>query len=138
MSPTHSLQAEDNTFFHLLQQQTGLDLRDKRGQRHSMPLVLMGVLMAIPAGRDGSLSSIHRYIVNQLDWLAAHFQPSAQQPISRAQLPRLLAFVNTQRFVSLVVRVYGLSLSQKQQSWLAADGKELRGSSALPGKNGVA
>ena len=130
MSPTHSLQAEDSTFYHLLQQQTDLDLRDKRGQRHSMPLVLMGVLMAILAGRDGSLSSIHCYVVNQFDWLSAHFQPSAQQPISRAQLPRLLAFVNTQRFVSLVVKVYGLSLSPKQQSWLAADGKELRSSIA--------
>lgn len=130
MSATHSLRAEDNTFFQLLQQQTDLDLRDKRGQRHSMPLVLMGVLMAILAGRDGSLSSIHRYIVNQFDWLSAHFQPCAQHPISRAQLPRLLAFVNTQRFVSLVVKVYGLSLSAKEHNWLAADGKELRGSIA--------
>lgn len=130
MSASHSLRAEDNTFFQLLQQQTDLDLRDKRGQRHSMPLVLMGVLMAILAGRDGSLSSIHRYIVNQFDWLSAHFQPCAQHPISRAQLPRLLAFVNTQRFVSLVVKVYGLSLSAKEQSRLAADGKELRGSIA--------
>ncbi|MCP1384719.1 hypothetical protein [Runella salmonicolor] len=92
-----------------------------------VPLVLMGGLIAILAGHGGSLSSIHRYIFNQFEWLSAHFQPSAQQPFFRAQLRCLLAFVNTQRFVSLVVKVYGLSLSQKQQSWLAADGKEIRG-----------
>jgi hypothetical protein len=126
MSPTHSLQAENNTFSHLLQQQTDLDLRDKRGQIYSMPLVLMAIL----AGGDGSLSSIHRYVINQVECLASHFRPSAQEPTSRAQLPRLLFLVNTQRFLSLVIKVYGLSLSDKQQSWLAADGKELRSSIA--------
>lgn len=133
MTLTDSFQPQDRAFFALLQQQTDLDLRDTRGKRHPMPLVLMGVLMAMLAGRDGSLSSIHRYLVNQFEWLAAHFQPAAKKPISRAQLPRLLALVNPQRFLTLVVQTYGFPLSQHQQSWLAGDGKELRGSIA-PGQ----
>lgn len=133
MTLTDSFQPQDKAFFSLLQQQTDLDLRDIRGKRHPMPLVLMGVLMAVLAGRDGSLSSIHRYLVNHFERLAAHFQPATQKPISRAQLPRLLALVNPQRFLALVVQAYGFPLAQHQQSWLAGDGKELRGSIA-PGQ----
>ncbi len=58
---------------------------------------------------------------------------SPQEAHLPRQLPRLLALVNPHRFLALVVQTYGLPLSQHQLSWLAGDGKELRGSIA-PGQ----
>ena len=57
-------QEQNKSFFDQLQNIEGLDLRDTRGLRHELRIVLLGVTMAILSNRDGNLSSIHRYIVN--------------------------------------------------------------------------
>jgi len=52
-------------------------------------------------------------------------QPTA---ISRAQLPLVLAKVNTVLFAQLLFEWFGLELPALRGAWLAVDGKDLRGS----------
>jgi hypothetical protein len=52
--------AQDRAFFNLLEQHPHLDDRDNRGKKHALPLVLMGLIMALLAGRDGNLWALHR------------------------------------------------------------------------------
>jgi predicted transposase YbfD/YdcC len=121
---------QDRAFFDLLNQQADLDERDNRGKRHSLAFVLMGVVMALLAGRDGNLSAIQRHMKNQHHALSLTLSMQATRVISRAQLPRLLAQVNYTRLAQLVQQHYGLSLPEGFANWLSGDGKELRGSIA--------
>ena len=57
-------QEQNKSFFDQLQNVEGLDLRDTRGLRHEVRVVLLSVTMAILSNTDGNLSSIHRYMVN--------------------------------------------------------------------------
>lgn len=119
---------QDKAFFSLLTQDTDLDQRDNRGKKHPMALVLMGVVMALLAGRDGNLSAIQRYMKNHFQMLCQHLSLQANRVISRPQLPRLLAKVNYIRLAALVQQHYGLTLPEEFADWLSGDGKELRGS----------
>ena len=121
---------QDRAFFDLLKQQDDLDQRDNRGKKHSLALVLMGVVMALLAGRDGNLPAIQRHMKNQYQALSLALAIQATRVISRAQLPRLLAQVNYTRLAQLVQQHYGLSLPDGLANWLSGDGKELRGSIA--------
>ena len=121
---------QDSTFFALLEQHTDLDERDARGKKHSLALVLMGVIMALLAGRDGNLSAIQRHMKNHFQTLCQSLSSQADRVISRPQLPRLLARVNYTRLAQLVQQHYGLTLPQEFADWLSGDGKELRGSIA--------
>lgn len=115
-------------FFQLLNQTAALDSRDNRGKKHSMALVLTGLTCALCCGRDGSLSSLHRHMVNHFNVLCqatASRQPTA---ISRAQLPLVLAKVNLGIFAKLLFDWFALDLSALAGCWLAVDGKDLRGS----------
>lgn len=85
---------QDKAFFTLLEQYPQLDDPDNRGKTHSLPLVLMGVVMALLAGRDGNLSAIQRHMKNQFQALCLTLSLQANRVISRAQLPRLLARLN--------------------------------------------
>lgn len=123
-----TLPAQDKAFFAILKQQTELDGRDTRGRKHSLALVLMGVLMALCSGRDGNLSSLHRHMKNRFSALCRLVGQKAPNVISRAQLPRLLAQVNQPVFAQLVLTHYGLVLADHCSDWLSGDGKELRGS----------
>ena len=83
---------QDRAFFDLLQQQADLDQRDNRGKKHSMALVLMGVVMALLAGRDGNLPAIQRHMKTsikpcRLRWL---YKPHGSFPVPsyRACWPR--------------------------------------------------
>lgn len=129
-----TLPAQDKAFFAILKQQTQLDGRDTRGRKHSLALVLMGVLMALCSGRDGNLSSLHRHMKNRFGALCRLVGQKAPNVISRAQLPRLLAQVNQPVFAQLVLTHYGLVLGDDCSDWLSGDGKELRGS-ILKGKH---
>jgi predicted transposase YbfD/YdcC len=120
--------AQDRAFFALLAQQTDLDNRDNRGKRHTMAFVLMGVVMALLAGRDGKLSAIHRHMKNQFEALCLALSIQPTRVISRAQLPRLLAQVNYSLLTHLVQQHYGFALPEGFTDWLSGDGKELRGS----------
>lgn len=53
-------QKQNKSFFDQLQNIEGLDLRDTRGLRHELRVVLLCVTMAILSNRDGNLSSIHQ------------------------------------------------------------------------------
>lgn len=120
--------AQDKAFFDLINQQADLDQRDNRGKTHSLPFVLMGVVMALLAGRDGKLSAIHRHMKNHVQALSLTLAIQATRVISRAQLPRLLAQVNYTLLAQLVQQHYGFSMPEGFANWLSGDGKELRGS----------
>jgi hypothetical protein len=116
------------TFFQLLEQTPDLDLRDNRGKRHSLALVLTGLVAALCCGRDGSLSRLHRHMANQFASLLETTQLTDHKVISRAQLPLLLAKVNGTRFAQLLFEWFGFVLDEDHKNWFALDGKELRGS----------
>ena len=116
------------TFFQLLDTTPQLDGRDNRGKRHSLALVLTGLVVALCCGRDGSLSRLHRHMSNQFESLLLATQLTGHKPISRAQLPLLLANVNGLRFAQILFEWFGYVLDEEQKSWFSLDGKELRGS----------
>ncbi|MCY7357633.1 MAG: hypothetical protein LH609_09195, partial [Rudanella sp.] len=116
------------TFFQLIDQTPDLDMRDNRGKRHKLALVLTGLMAALCCGRDGNLSRLHRHMVNHFQGLMDATQLADHQVISRAQLPILLGKVNGVRFAQLLFEWLGYVLNDEQKGWFALDGKELRGS----------
>ena len=83
-------QENSRSFFEKLQSAEGLDLRDNRGKRHDLAVVLVGVTLAVLSNRDGCLSSIHRHLVNYYEPLVLALGVAKLRPVSRAQLPRIL------------------------------------------------
>lgn len=126
------------TFYQLLEQTPGLDGRDNRGKKHSTALIMTGLVLALCCGRDGKLSSLHRHMVNHFGLLCAATQQTHKKPISRAQLPLLLAKVNGVLFSKLLFDWIGWTLDADQKRWFALDGKELRGSIESGQKRGEA
>lgn len=116
------------TFFQLIQITPELDGRDNRGKRHALALVLTGLVAALCCGRDGSLSRLHRHMVNHFGCLLEISQLPNHKPISRAQLPLLLAKVNGVIFARLLFEWFNVVLNEEQKRWFSIDGKELRGS----------
>lgn len=103
------------------------DNRDNRGKKHAMPFVVLGVIIGILIGRI-TLSSIHRYLDIQFDWLCEVTGFPADSVISRAQLPRLLLVVDWKIVSKLTVSYFGLVvIDLPNNDWSAIDGKELRG-----------
>ena len=108
------------TFFQLLDQTPHLDRRDNRGKRHSLALVLTGLVAALCCGRDGNLSRLHRHMANHFESLLKATQLTDHKVISRAQLPILLAKVNGAGFARLLFEWFGLALSEDQKGCGAA------------------
>ncbi len=131
-------QKDSRSFFEKLQQAEGLDLRDNRGKRHDLAVVLVGVTLAVLSNRDGCLSSIHRHLVNHYEKLVQVLGVEKRRPLSRSQLPRVLEKVAVEVFDSLIFSHSGIKLNEKERKWLAIDGKELRGSIASGAKRGEA
>lgn len=103
------------------------DPRDNRGKRHQLSFVLAGVALAIMLGR-ATMSSIHRFVENRLEWLReVTGQPLAEAP-SRAQLPRIVAAVGWASINDAVESPFGVRLERNGSEWTAIDGKTLRGS----------
>ena len=132
---THSL-GQEPTFYEGLQKIEGLDLRDARGRKHDMAFVLLGVIIGLLRHRDGNLSSIHRSMENTNKDFCAAINLANDRVVSRAQLPRILRKVNREAFEGLLLRHYGVELSEAQRQWFAGDGKELRGSVEKGAKRG--
>jgi len=65
-------------------------------------------------------------MVNHFALLCQLTQQPAQKPISRAQLPLLLAKVNGNLLANLLFEWFGLTLDTDQKGWFALDGKDLR------------
>jgi predicted transposase YbfD/YdcC len=125
-------------FFECLSNSTDLDERDNRGKKHSLALVLTGLVLALCCGRDGKLSGLHRHMVHHFPALQQATAMNRHWVISRAQLPRVLAKVNGVVFAELLREWFGLSLSSHQRGWFSVDGKELRGSIAVSHRRGEA
>lgn len=120
---------EDNrSFFEKLQNENGLDLRDNRGKRHDLAVVLVGVMLALLSNRDGNLSSIQRHLKNHYERLVEVLGVEKKTPVSRAQLPNILAQVSVSVFNRLLFENYGIELNEEEKKWFAIDGKDLRGS----------
>jgi predicted transposase YbfD/YdcC len=121
-------QEQNKSFFDQLQNVEGLDLRDARGLRHELRVVLLGVTMAILSNRDGNLSSIHRYIVNHNTRILTSINYSTHSPVSRSQLPNVLENVCLKVFEGILFANFGIILSEQERQWFALDGKDLKGS----------
>ncbi|CAN5850191.1 hypothetical protein BH20ACI4_BH20ACI4_28190 [soil metagenome] len=131
-------QKDSRSFFEKLQNAEGLDLRDNRGKRHNLAIVLAGVTLALLANRDGCLSSIERHLAHHYVKLMTHLDLEIKSPISRAQLPRVLEKVAVSVFDKLVFEHFGVQLNEKEKQWFAVDGKEIRGSIEAGAKRGEA
>jgi predicted transposase YbfD/YdcC len=77
---------------------------------------------------DSTAPAARRHMSNQFDTLLAAMQLTDHKPISRAQLPLLLAKINGLVFAQLLFDWCGFVLDTETKKWFAMDGKELRGS----------
>jgi predicted transposase YbfD/YdcC len=118
------------TLYAELQADPALDLRDNRGKRHDLPLVMLGLLAGMLRNRDGNLSSLHRSLVRTHSELceALGLDSTLVRPVSRAHLPRILCKISLTGFDRLVAKFLGISLLPGEQAWFSGDGKEIRGS----------
>lgn len=130
--------AQKTTFYERLQSCPELDMRDTRGKRHDLSVVLIGVCLGLLSNRDGNLSSLHRHMVNTYPKLRAHLGLSQPKAVSRSQLPLILRDVNLPVFEQLAFECYGIMLSEGERHWFSVDGKELRGSILKGDKRGEA
>ncbi len=130
-------QPNSRSFFEKLQSAEGLNLRDNRGKRHDLAVVLVGVTLAVLSNRDGCLSSIHRHLANYYEQLVLVLGVKKLRPVSRQQLPRILENVSVTVFDDLIFSHFGVKLNEKERGWLAVDGKELRGSIEAGDKRGA-
>jgi len=131
-------QEDNRSFFEKLQNARGLDLRDNRGKRHDLAVVLVSVIIALLSNRDGNLSSIHRHIQNHYGKLVEVLGVEKKTAVSRAQLPLILGAVSVSVFDRLLFENYGVKLNESERKWFALDGKELRGSIESGKKRGEA
>lgn len=131
-------QEDNRSFFEKLQSVEGLDLRDNRGKRHQLAVVLAGVVIALLSNRDGNLSSLHRHLKNHYEKLVEVLGVEKKKAVSRAQLPLILARVSVSVFDQLLFTRYGIKLNEAERAWFAVDGKELRGSIEFGCKRGEA
>ena len=127
----------NTSFFEKLQNCEGLDLRDNRGKRHDLAIILLEVTLAILSNRDGKMSSIHRHLQKHHNQLLEFLDLEPRRSVSRAHLPLILEKVSVAEFDGLIFASYGLKLSAKQKKWFAIDGKELRGSIEKGAKRGA-
>jgi len=106
------------------------DKRDNRGKRHELDFVLAGVALAIISGRS-YVSSIHRFIVNRIEWLRDTLGRAEAEAVSRAQLPRILDKVDWDSLNDIIFAHFGVKIELNGKEWHALDGKTLRG---IPGQ----
>jgi hypothetical protein len=130
--------AQKKSFYETLQNTNDLDLRDNRGKRHELSLVLVGFTLALLSKRDGNLSSIHRHMKNHHVRLCQFLGILAQKVVSRAQLPLILSQVNLPVLEGLIFDFCGVRLVADEKKWFSVDGKELRGSIQKGDKRGEA
>ena len=121
-------QEQNESFFDQLQNVEGLDLRDTRGLRHEVRVVLLSVTMAILSNTDENLSSIHRYMVNHNTRILASINYSTHRPISHSELPNVLDNVCLAVFEGILFSNFDVTLSIEERQWFALDGKDLKGS----------
>lgn len=119
-----------NLLFSSLQKEERLDKRDNRGKRHKVALVLVELALSMLSGRDGSLSSLYRKMVQNHERVCEHLGICLCRVISRSHLPILLSKVDIDCFESVLRSLGTDSLGEGEKGWFAADGKSIRGSIA--------
>ncbi len=129
---------QTTTLYKQFQNCSDLDLRDNRGKRHNLAFILLGLLLGLLRKRDGSLSSLHRNMVNNNEAICVFLGIDTQPVVSRPQLPLVLQKVNLRVFEQLLFDTYKIELSDQEKQWFAGDGKELRGSIEKGDKRGEA
>jgi len=128
LKPPAYMNIQGTTFYEQMQNCSSLDLRDRRGKKHAIALILLGLLIGLFRKRDGNLSSIHRSMHNKHDETCSILGIKGTPIISRSQLPIVLKKVDLGSFENLLFSNFGIALSSKEKEWFAGDGKELRGS----------
>jgi len=116
--------------FSSLQNEERLDKRDNRGKRHKVALLLVELALSMLSGRDGSLSSLYRKMVQNHERVCEHLGIRLCRVISRSHLPILLSKVDIDCFESVLRSLGTDSLGEGEKAWFAADGKSIRGSIA--------
>jgi len=129
---------KETTFYKEIRTNEALDLRDNRGKRHNLGLVLLGLLIGLLRNRDGCLSSLHRSMKNTHTHLCLFLGIDDEGVVSRSHLPKLLKKVSLSEFEAILFRYYGIELQKEEKAWFAGDGKELRGSIERGDKRGEA
>ena len=117
-----------NTLYNTIKEKTELDLRDNRGKRHCLSMIITSVLISIFRQRDGNLSSIHRSIVNMQQQLCKELNVPYTVAVSRSQLPLILQKIEYSVLAKLFFSFFKVELFSEDCRWFACDGKELRGS----------
>ncbi len=90
-----------------------VDCRDNRGKRHELAFVLGSVVLAIMSGRSSG-SSIQRFIKNRIKWLRRVLGNLEANPVSRAQLPRILAKVDWVALNEIIWVHFGFKIEEEQ------------------------
>ena len=116
---TTHVKEQETTFYEELQKCKDLDLRDNRGKRLNLALILIGLVLGLLRKRDGTLSSIHRSMVNNHNKTCAALYIEEEAVVSRLHLPILLSKVNRVVFEALLLSRYGIRLSDDQKKWFA-------------------
>jgi predicted transposase YbfD/YdcC len=102
-------------------------MRDNRGKRHSLLILIVTVVFATLVNRS-KVSSIHRYMNNKIHWLREITGIHDAKVISRAHLPRMLAKLDWVALSVVINDSYGEQIKTLiQDEWMSADGKVLRG-----------
>ncbi|MDP2099994.1 MAG: ISAs1 family transposase [Methylobacter sp.] len=103
------------------------DLRDNRGKRHSQVFLIATFAFATLVGRS-TVSGIHRYMNNKIDWLREVTGYKEATPVSRAHLPRMLGNLDWLVLSCVINDCFGEQTVQMiQGEWISADGKVMRG-----------
>jgi len=113
------------------------DPRDNRGKRHHVIFVIVSVVLAMFTGRS-KLSSIHRYMTNKIDWLRETIKMPDENPVSRAQLPRIIDRLDWKELNTIIEKYFGIHIELNENNeWVAIDGKTLRGTVGSGNKQAV-
>ena len=102
------------------------DSRDNRGKRHNLHFIIASVVIAILSDRS-TMSGIHRFISNKIEWLREVLDRPSATVVSRAQLPRILDTVDWHQLNKHVEEFFERNIEGVDGEWVAIDGKVLRG-----------
>ena len=102
------------------------DPRDNRGKRHNLSFIITSVILAILSGRT-TMSGIHRFMKNKIEWLKDILNRPEAYPVSRAQLPRIVAAVEWEELNKEIEEFFGINIELVDNEWTAVDGKTLCG-----------
>ena len=107
------------------------DPRDNRGKRHNLAFLLGCVIVAI-LSNNHTQSSMQRFMKDKIEWLRQLFGRPDGNPISRAQLPRILEVIDWHELNQILEELLNLRIEGYDGEWKAIDGKSLKGTISDP------